>query len=247
MGWSSTGIEVYYTPSSAHCRALLMCIKALELDVELIKIDMYQKFEHRRPWFIKMNPQHTVPTINDNGFILWESKAIMCYLVNKYGQSSTQHLYPQDPEQRAKVDRILYFDIGTLYKSIVDYFHPVLMSEADPDHTKENALKTSLDFLDGFLAEQTFIIGDFVTIADFSILSSITQLEAMGYKITSYRNVHKWMENLKTKLTFYNECNDAGLEMFRNWTMTKSKQKTSSTSTTTNTTITSRFGSKTSI
>ena len=27
MGWSSTGIEVYYTPSSAHCRALLMCIK----------------------------------------------------------------------------------------------------------------------------------------------------------------------------------------------------------------------------
>ena len=55
MGWSSTGIEVYYTPSSAHCRALLMCIKALELDVELIKIDMYQKFEHRRPWFIKVS------------------------------------------------------------------------------------------------------------------------------------------------------------------------------------------------
>ena len=32
-----------------------MCIKALELDVELIKIDMYQKFEHRRPWFIKVS------------------------------------------------------------------------------------------------------------------------------------------------------------------------------------------------
>ena len=61
------------------------------------------------------------------------------------------------------------------------------MSEEEPDHTKENALKTSLDFLDGFLADQTFFIGDFVTIADFSILSSITQLEAMGYKITSYR------------------------------------------------------------
>ena len=29
-------------------------IKALDLDVELIKIDMYQKFEHRRPWFIKV-------------------------------------------------------------------------------------------------------------------------------------------------------------------------------------------------
>ena len=67
------------------------------------------------------------------------------------------------------------------------------MSEEDPDHTKENALKTSLDFLDGFLAEQTFIIGDFVTIADFSILSSITQLEAMGYKITSYRYKYTYL------------------------------------------------------
>ena len=49
-----------------------MCIKALELDVDLIKLDMYQKYEHKKPWFVKMNPQHTVPTLNDNDFILWE-------------------------------------------------------------------------------------------------------------------------------------------------------------------------------
>ena len=52
MGWS--GIEVYYTPGSPHCRAVLMCIKALDLEVELSKLDMYQKYEHKKPWFVKV-------------------------------------------------------------------------------------------------------------------------------------------------------------------------------------------------
>ena len=48
----------------------------------------------------------------------------MCYLVNKYHDNDPdkQRLYPTDPEQRAVIDRTLFFDIGTLYKSIVDYF-----------------------------------------------------------------------------------------------------------------------------
>ena len=52
MGWS--GIEIFYTPGSPHCRAVLMCIKALKLEVDLTKLDMYQKFEHRKPWFVKV-------------------------------------------------------------------------------------------------------------------------------------------------------------------------------------------------
>ena len=48
----------------------------------------------------------------------------MQYLVNKYsdGDSAKEALYPSDPETRANVDRILFFDIGSLYKSLVDYF-----------------------------------------------------------------------------------------------------------------------------
>jgi hypothetical protein len=59
-----------------------------------------------------------------NTFFSNFSRAIMCYLVNKYSgdDPEKQKLYPTDPEQRAIVDRSLFFDIGSLYKSIVDYF-----------------------------------------------------------------------------------------------------------------------------
>ena len=52
------------------------------------------------------------------------SRAILCYLVNKFGRDCPEkcQLYPMDPEQRALVDRLLFFDNGTLYKNIVDYF-----------------------------------------------------------------------------------------------------------------------------
>ena len=48
----------------------------------------------------------------------------MQYLVNKYGADdpAKETLYPSDPEIRANVDRLLFFDIGCLYKSLVDFF-----------------------------------------------------------------------------------------------------------------------------
>lgn len=53
-------------------------------------------------------------------FVCVHSRAILGYLVNKYGKDD--QLYPTEPQKRALVDRMLYFDIGTLYKSMVDYF-----------------------------------------------------------------------------------------------------------------------------
>jgi hypothetical protein len=48
----------------------------------------------------------------------------MCFLVNKYAANdpNKEKLYPKDPEARANVDKMLFFDTGSLYKCIVDYF-----------------------------------------------------------------------------------------------------------------------------
>lgn len=62
-----------------------------------------------------MNVQHTIPTMDDNGFYLNESRAMLQYLANKYGKDDK--LYPKDPQARAKVDMKMYFDEGTLYRA----------------------------------------------------------------------------------------------------------------------------------
>lgn len=225
MSWSEIpSVELYYAEESAGCRAVLMCIEELGINVELHKMDIYQKFEQRKPWFMKMNPQHTVPTINDEGLILWESRAILQYLVNKFGEEKS-YLYPPDPQERAQVDRILFFDLGCLSKSIVDFFNPQVLAGEDADERKGNALKQALEYLDQFLEESRYLAGDKLTIADLSVLGSITHLESMEFRIKSYGNVFKWVERLKMELPYYEKCNSDGIKKHRDWA--KNQRKTS--------------------
>lgn len=105
-------IDLYYMDISAPCRSVMMTAKMVGVDLNLKKTDLMAG-EQMKPEFIKMNPQHNVPTIDDEGFYLNESRAICSYLVNKYGKDDT--LYPKDAKTRALVDQRLYFDMGVFY------------------------------------------------------------------------------------------------------------------------------------
>lgn len=97
---------------SSHCRVALQVIRALGLEVDVRIVNLLKK-EHLSEDFIKINPQHTVPTLVDDGFVLTESRAIILYLVEKYVPDSS--LYSKDVKTRALIHQRLQFDVGTFY------------------------------------------------------------------------------------------------------------------------------------
>jgi len=95
-----SGIVLYGLDISAPVRSCQLTLRALELEYEFKEVDLLAG-EHRKEEFLKKNPQHTVPLLDDNGVLVWDSHAIVCYLVGKYAKSD--ELYPKDLVKRAQV------------------------------------------------------------------------------------------------------------------------------------------------
>nr|CAD7198535.1 unnamed protein product [Timema douglasi] len=190
-------IYLYSMPWSPPCRAVLLLAENLGLEIIPRLIDTRSK-DHLKPEFVKVNPQHCVPTLDDNGFILWESRAILCYLVDQYGKNDS--LYPKDPKKRALVNQRLYFDIGTLFPRLKQYFISVAFHGKDPDESQFQQIQEAVGFLEKFLEGQQWVAGDALTIADYNLLVSVADIQSVGLVLSSYPNVSRWFHRAKAAI-----------------------------------------------
>ncbi|XP_076241614.1 glutathione S-transferase 1-1-like [Calliopsis andreniformis] len=207
-------IDFYYFPPSPPSRSVLLLAKAIGVHLNMKMVNVF-KGEHLKPDYLKVNPQHAVPAIDDNGFILYESRPIMGYLVSKYAKNDS--LYPRDPKQRGLVDQRLYFDIGTLYDSIFTCYFPVVRGNASSIREEDQkAVEKSCELLNRFLEDGNFVAGDTLTIADFTISTSICLLQNFDFDIGRYDNIAAWYNRCKEILDKFGfeEVHAAGTKMF---------------------------------
>lgn len=158
------------------------------------------------PEYMKMNPLHTVPTLNDNGDIVIDPHAICTYLVSKYGGTEHATLCPNEPYPRAKLDQRLHYAHGTLYARFYKLITPVLRGGETKLETESlKALLEALDFLEAFLMMDKFVAGDNLTVADFSCISSVAPIAKMiTLNASRHPKVLAWLDTL-SKLPFYDE------------------------------------------
>lgn len=110
-----SSLKLYHFPVSGPSRGALLAARAIGIPIQIEIVNLFKK-EQLQESFLKLNPQHCVPTLDDNNFVLWESRAIACYLADKYGKDD--QWYPKDLQKRAVVNQRLYFDSASLYVKI---------------------------------------------------------------------------------------------------------------------------------
>ena len=146
----------------------------------------------------RLNPNRTIPTIDDGGFVLWESTPIVRYLSRRYGTGS---LCPEDPEQAALADQWMEWFKANVFPSLIPVFfglvrHP--REESDPRKIAEAARTVGEKFgiLDRHLEGRQFVVGDGLTMGDIPMGAWAFKYFTLPIERPSLPNVEAWYARL---------------------------------------------------
>jgi glutathione S-transferase len=155
---------------------------------------------------------HSVPAIQDpnNGdFVLWESGAIIEYLVETYDKESKLSFPAGSPESYL-TKQWLYFQVsgqGPYFGQAAwfSFYHPEKLPSARERYINE--IKRVTAVLNGALKEKEALVGNKVTFADLSFViwyQSIKRLEVDGtglYDVLCAANPDwkRWMDSLMAR------------------------------------------------
>ncbi|MGQ0664201.1 MAG: glutathione S-transferase family protein [Pseudomonadota bacterium] len=163
-------LKIYGRSNSSNVQKVLWACE--ELRVPFTREDVGGAFgKNREPAYLALNPNGLVPTIDDDGFILWESNAIVRYLAAKHGQGG---LWPADPRQRAAADRWMDWQASTVSPAIFPLFYQLVRTPADRrdqaaiEAGREKTI-AALTILDAQLANTEYVAGGALTMGDIAL------------------------------------------------------------------------------
>src|SRR3978361_144652 len=129
-------LKIWGRTSSVNVQKVLWCADEIGLDYE--RIEAGGAFGVvRDPEYRAMNPNSVVPTIEDEGFVLWESNSIVRYLAAKH---SSGEPYPMHPRARAEGERWMDWQLTTANGPMVTVFWGLIRTK--PEERDSGAIET---------------------------------------------------------------------------------------------------------
>lgn len=171
---------------------------AEELGLKYERIDAGMQFGVvNTPEYKKMNPNSVVPTIDDDGFVLWESHAIVRYLAAKHGAGT---LWPADLRQRADSDRWMDWTY-TFQASLRTVFWGLVRTPPEKRDTKaiDEARAKCAELLaipDGYLSNRPFFAGNSLTIGDIPLGCHVHLWMRLPIARPAHANLERWFDRL---------------------------------------------------
>lgn len=160
-----------------------------------------------------MNPQQTIPVLEDNGAFLSDSHAICAYLCDKY--ADTDSLYPKDLVKRAHCDTRMHFD-SSLFARLYSLYTPIMFKHGTEWSAQSiELIQKSYDILERFLENGPYVCGDAMTIADFCLIATVSSLdENVELDAEKHVKIIEWMDRM-AQLPYYDETNGARSKAFQ--------------------------------
>jgi glutathione S-transferase len=185
--------------NSSNVMKVIWMLEHLKLDYE--REDVGGPFgKNDTPEYLAMNPNAVVPTLVEDGFVLWESNAILRYLAA--GHAAGTPLWPDDLKQRANIDRWMDWLQTTLGPPMTPVFWGLVRTTpAERDWATINASAAKLGklygILDKVLAMHAYVAGPDLTPADMAIgVHAHRYMSFEGIEKPALPNLAAWYDRL---------------------------------------------------
>lgn len=160
-------LKLYYNPRSTYSRRVLIQLLEKRIPYESNIVDMAAK-AHKAPAYLSKNPYGRVPVLDDDGFVLYESTAILNYIEAAHPKPA---LAPTDPKGRALVDmhmKLCDIQMGVHMGTIIfpKRFLKKDRWNLEAMETAKTAIAAHLDILRMQLAGKTYLVGEQFSLAD---------------------------------------------------------------------------------
>lgn len=156
------------------------------------------------PAYGRMNPNRKVPTIDDDGVVVWESNVCVRYLAARYGAGS---LWPEDPAARARADMWMDWQSTTLLPDMTVVFWGLIRTPED--QRDQGAIKAAAErlgvtwrLLDQHLAERQFVTGDRLTMGDIPVGAACYRYYELPIERPQLRHLEAWYARLRDRAPF---------------------------------------------
>jgi glutathione S-transferase len=190
-------VKLYYSDILSAGRACAVA-KYLNAPVEYIYLD-FAKGEHRKADYLAINPNGKVPTLVKGERITWESDAVICQLSEDMGAD----LWPHDARQIeitrwfswnqqhfTRAGGALYFENIVKQRFGLGAPDSAVVQEALEEFRRWGAV------LNQHLAQRTWLVGDSITVADFSVAMALPYADRAQLPLGEFANIGRWHDRL---------------------------------------------------
>ena len=187
-------MRLYDSAISGNSYKVRLVAAQLGRPLEIVPVDIL-KGESRTAAFLAINPNGRTPVLDDDGFVLAESNAILAYLAR--GSA----LLPDDPHRWAVVLQWLFFEQYSHEPFIATSRYWLLHKPVGPERDAVLAARrdgglAALRVMEQHLTPRRFFVGDY-TIADVALFAYTQVAHAGGFPLDGYPAVRAWLDRVR--------------------------------------------------
>jgi glutathione S-transferase len=196
-------IKIWGRNTSVNVQKAMWAVGELGLPHE--RIDIGGTFgKNNEPAYLAKNPNGLVPTLEEDGFLLWESNSIVRYLAAKYGAGK---LEPADVRARARASSWMDWQLTVAAPALTPVFWGLIRTppdKRDPAAIEAGKIKTmaAMKILDAQLAKTAFVADDTLSMGDIPVALMAYRFRRLVPDRPGLDHLERWFAAIEERPAF---------------------------------------------